>query len=154
MPILLIAAFTEQKLFRLSTPVAILKYFAQGGYLFYGPLPRNNSLLSELFFRLRLLVFWDCCLLQLHTWDTEGKCQLRDLTTISFLGVKVSCHSAFLSLPFRIFLGLFLSRVQYFQLYLMEWIDKSTSSISFRKEAPKFTFNLSTYLETMYAMLF
>lgn len=32
--------------------------------------------------------------------------------------------------------------VQCFQLYLMEWIDKSTSSISFWKEAPKFTFNL------------
>ena len=56
-----------------------------------------------LFVCLCFLVFWDCCLLQLHTWDTGGKCQLRDLITMSFLGVKVSCHSTFLSLPFRIF---------------------------------------------------
>ena len=116
--------------------------------------PETADFCQSFFVCLCLLGFWDCCLLQLHTWDIEGKCQLRDLNIMSFLGVKVSSHSAFLSRPFRIFWGLFLSRVQYFQLYLMEGIDKSTSSVSFWKEAPKFTFNLWTYLEMMYATLF
>lgn len=66
--------------------------------------------------------------------------------------VKFPSHSAFLSLPFRIILGLFYYSVQYFQWYLMAGIHKSTFILSFWKRKPP---NLHLMYKLInYAMLF
>ena len=66
--------------------------------------------------------------LQLPLWDIYEKNSKQKLTSMSFLGSQVPSLFAFLSLPFRIFLGLFYIEYLWLLVYLAVGIGRSRST--------------------------